>query len=226
MAGRDRGGGACPRRGAGPHRRRRRRPQHRAVARHHPGGPRRRRPDTVRFKDTLTDVAIAYPATWVRRISNDQAVRILVSSSDASAGASVSVRKSGLTEEVNVRNLSAVRPLTDDLVAGDDRITAIADPVAVTVGGLPGYRYRVHVHDRGRDRGRARPLLPLQDGTARPARPAGRPVDEPEDAAADVRPHRRLLPGPPRLTRRAAHADSRRERPAAFTRRSSNRRAT
>ena len=99
-------------------------------------------PETVRFKDTLTDVAIAYPRTWVRRVSDDQAVRILVSSRDASVGASVSVRKSGLTEEVNSRNLALVRPLTDDLVAGDDRITARADPVAVTVGGLPGYRYR------------------------------------------------------------------------------------
>lgn len=99
-------------------------------------------PATVRFKDTLTDVAIAYPATWVQRMSDDQAVRILVSSRDASAGVSVSVRKSGLTEEVNARNLALVRPLTDDLVAGDDRITAKTDPVAVTVGGLPGYRYR------------------------------------------------------------------------------------
>lgn len=99
-------------------------------------------PATVRFKDTLTDVAIAYPATWVRRLSNDQTVRILVSSPDASAGASVSVRKSGLTADVNLRNLPAVRPLTDDLIAADNRITAKADPVPVTVGGLPGYRYR------------------------------------------------------------------------------------
>jgi hypothetical protein len=99
-------------------------------------------PQTVRFKDTLTDVAIAYPSTWVRRISNDQAVRILVSSRDASAGASVSVRRSGLTEEVNLRNLAVVRSLTDALVAADNRITAKADPIAVTVGGLPGYRYR------------------------------------------------------------------------------------
>jgi len=99
-------------------------------------------PQTVRFKDTLTDVAIAYPSSWVRRISKDQAVRVLASSRDASAGLSVSVRKSGLTEDVNLRNLAAVRPLTDDLLRGDDRITAIAEPVAVTVGGLPGYRYR------------------------------------------------------------------------------------
>lgn len=97
--------------------------------------------DMVRFADTLTDVAIAYPATWVKRMSNDQAVRILASSPDASAGLSVSVRKSGL-DEVTQQTLPVVRPLTDDLVRGDNRITALADPVAVTVGGLPGYRYR------------------------------------------------------------------------------------
>ena len=99
-------------------------------------------PETVRFRDSLTDVAIAYPSTWVRRISKDQAVRVLASSSDDSAGLSVSVRKSGITEEVNLRNLAAVRPLTDDLLRGDDRITTKAEPVAVTVGGLVGYRYR------------------------------------------------------------------------------------
>lgn len=97
--------------------------------------------DTVRFSDTLTDIAIAYPATWVRRMSDDQAVRILASSPDASAGLSVSVRKSGL-DEVTRGTLPVVRPLTDDLVRGDDRITAVGQPVAVTVGGLPGYRYR------------------------------------------------------------------------------------
>jgi hypothetical protein len=99
-------------------------------------------PATVRFKDTLTDVAVAYPSSWVRRIAKDQAVRVLASSRDASAGLSVSVRKSGITAPVTLRNLGVVRSLTDDLLRGDDRITAMADPVAVTVGGLPGYRYR------------------------------------------------------------------------------------
>jgi hypothetical protein len=99
-------------------------------------------PDTVRFKDTLTDVAVAYPSTWVRRFSQDQTVRILASTKDASAGLSVSVRKSGITEDVSLRTLPVVRTLTDDLLRSDDRITAISEPVAVTVGGLPGYRYR------------------------------------------------------------------------------------
>jgi hypothetical protein len=98
------------------------------------------RPDTVRFADTLTDVALSYPATWVRRRSPDQGVRILASSPDGSAGVSVSVRKSGL-ETVTAKSLPVVRPLTDDLLNADTRITAKSQPAAVTVGGLPGYKY-------------------------------------------------------------------------------------
>jgi hypothetical protein len=97
-------------------------------------------PETVRFADTLTDVALSYPAAWVRRRSPDQGVRILASSSDGSAGVSVSVRKSGL-ETVTAKSLPVVRPLTDDLLDADTRITAKSQPVAVTVGGLPGYKY-------------------------------------------------------------------------------------
>ena len=97
-------------------------------------------PSTVRVKDTLTDVSIAYPASWVQRMSEDQAVRIVASSRDASAAVSVSVRKSGL-ETVTADSLPIVRPLTDDLLREDDRIREVPEPVAVTIDGLPGYRY-------------------------------------------------------------------------------------
>jgi hypothetical protein len=100
------------------------------------------RPATVRFADTLTDVAISYPATWERRTSRDQAVRILASSPDSVAAVSVSVRKSGIEETVTQQNLPVVRTLTDALLRQDKQIIATTDPVAVTVGGLPGYRYR------------------------------------------------------------------------------------
>jgi hypothetical protein len=99
------------------------------------------RPATTRFADTLTDVAISYPRTWVRRSSADQGVRILASSPDGSAGVSVSVRKSGLEEPVTAQSLPVVRTLTDDLLRADSRILKISDSVAVTLGGLPGYRY-------------------------------------------------------------------------------------
>ena len=100
------------------------------------------RPATVRFADTLTDVAISYPATWDRRSSRDQAVRILAASADGAAAMSVSVRKSGIEETVTQQNLPVVRTLTDGLLGDDKQITAITEPAAVTVGGLPGYRYR------------------------------------------------------------------------------------
>lgn len=100
------------------------------------------RPATQRFADTLTDVAVSYPTTWVRRSSRDQAVRILAASPDGAAAVSVSVRKSGVEEPITQQTLPVVRPLTDDLLKADTRITALTDPVAVTVGGLPGYRYR------------------------------------------------------------------------------------
>jgi hypothetical protein len=97
-------------------------------------------PSTVRFSDTLTDVSISYPATWVRRFPKDQGVRLVASSPDASAAVSVSVRKSGL-EPVTADTLPLVRPLTDDLLHQDDRIRDVPDPTAVTIDDLPGYRY-------------------------------------------------------------------------------------
>jgi len=100
------------------------------------------RPQTLRYGDTLTDVAIHHPANWVRRRSGDQRVRILVSSPDNAAAASVSVRKSGIEEPVTLQTLPVVRPLTDDLLREDTRITELTQGEAVTIGGLPGYRYR------------------------------------------------------------------------------------
>lgn len=97
-------------------------------------------PRIVRFTDTLTDVSIAYPGTWVRRMSRDQAVRFVASSPDASAAVSVSVRKSDL-ETITPQTLPIVRPLTDDLLKEDSRIGTVPEPVAVTADGLPGYRY-------------------------------------------------------------------------------------
>lgn len=97
-------------------------------------------PRTLRFTDTLTDVSIAYPSTWERRISRDQSVRLVASSPDASAAVSISVRKSGL-ETITMQTLPIVRPLTDDLLREDKRIASIPEPVAVTADGLPGYRY-------------------------------------------------------------------------------------
>ena len=105
-----------------------------------PAGEPERDSDPQRFTDTLTDVSIAYPNDWVLRMSNDQAVRLVASSPDASAAVSISVRKSDL-ETITTQTLPIVRPLTDDLLRQDERIGSLPEPVAVTVDGLPGYRY-------------------------------------------------------------------------------------
>jgi hypothetical protein len=98
------------------------------------------RPETVRFTDTLTDVSVSYPATWVRRFAKDQAVRLVASTPDESGSLSVSVRKVDL-EPVTDATLPLVRPLTDDLLRADTRIGRLTEPSPVRIGGLPGYRY-------------------------------------------------------------------------------------
>jgi hypothetical protein len=103
---------------------------------------------TVRFKDTLTDVSIAYPATWVRRLAKDQGVRIIASAPDDSAAVSVSVRKIDL-EPVTFETLPIVRPLTDGFLREDTRIKTIGEPTAVTLDGLPGYRYTYEFRTAG-----------------------------------------------------------------------------
>gem|GEM_PF-2287442 len=110
-------------------------------------------PATVRFKDTLTDVSIAYPSSWVRRASRDQGVRIVASSPDAAAAVSVSVRKSGLdpVPDEGLR-LPAVRSIADDLVrtvARGTTLGTISPPQTVKVGGLPGYRFQYTYRRKG-----------------------------------------------------------------------------
>jgi len=105
-----------------------------------PPQPQPEPPATRRFTDTVTDVSIAYPGDWLRRFSEDQAVRFVASSPDESAAVSISVRKSDL-ETITMDTLPIVRSLTDDLLHQDKRIRTIPEPVAVTLDGLPGYRY-------------------------------------------------------------------------------------
>jgi hypothetical protein len=61
---------------------------------------------------------------------------------------SISVRKSGL-EPVAERTLPIVRPLTDGLLRADSRVNGVPAPVAVSLGGLPGYRYQYTYRTRG-----------------------------------------------------------------------------
>lgn len=109
-------------------------------------------PETTRFSDTLTDVSISYPAAWNRLSPGDQSVRLLASAPDGSASVSLSVRPTELAT-VTSDTLPIVRPLTDQLLAEDQRVIGGGAPVAVELGGLPGYRYDYEFRKQGGGKG-------------------------------------------------------------------------
>jgi hypothetical protein len=102
------------------------------------------RADVVRFRDPISKISIAYPATWRRlpQRTGDPDLALLLTTADSSAGLLMRVSSSGLDAPVTVRSLPIVRKLTDGLVGADQRVKQLVAPQAVVVGGLPGWRYR------------------------------------------------------------------------------------
>ena len=100
------------------------------------------RADVVTFKDEVAKFSISYPGNWTALPlpADDPEVALLVMADRAT---SLLVRTSALgLQYVSQKTLPTVRKLTDDLVAADDRISLLGEPVPVELGGLPGYRYR------------------------------------------------------------------------------------
>jgi hypothetical protein len=99
--------------------------------------------DVVRFKDTVAKVSIAYPATWRRlpQRPGDPDLALLAAADD-STSLLMRVSASGLTAPVTTTTLPIVRKYTDGLLSADQRAKQLVAPVAVTAGGLPGWRYR------------------------------------------------------------------------------------
>ncbi|MEJ7785794.1 MAG: hypothetical protein WKF96_13390 [Solirubrobacteraceae bacterium] len=100
------------------------------------------RADVVLFKDPVAKVSIAYPAGWERlppRVT-DPELALLVADDD-STSLLMRISGSGL-DPVTTAGLPVVRKYTDGLVKADPRAKQLVDPVAVQVGGLPGWRYR------------------------------------------------------------------------------------
>jgi hypothetical protein len=98
--------------------------------------------DVVTFKDEIAKFSISYPGSWDRLAlpADDPDVALLVK---ADAATSLLVRTSALgLDNVTSKTLNVVRKLTDELVAADTRVRVLGDPIAVELGGLPGYRYR------------------------------------------------------------------------------------
>lgn len=100
------------------------------------------RADVVRFKDDAAKVSIAYPAAWTRLADRpDEPDLALLVAKDDTATMLMRISNVGL-EEVTKKGLPVVRKFTDGLLAEDTRIKQLVDPVAVDLGGLPGWRYR------------------------------------------------------------------------------------
>ncbi len=100
------------------------------------------RADVVRFKDPVAKVSIAYPASW-RRLPErpgDPDLALLVAEDDST---SLLMRVSdSVLDPITKEDLPIVRKYTDDLVSVDPRAKQLVEPLAVQVGGLPGWRYR------------------------------------------------------------------------------------
>ena len=98
--------------------------------------------DIIRFKDEISKVSIAYPATW-RKLADrpsepDRALAVSPGGLDMLV---MRVANPGL-EPVTREGLPIVRKFTDGLLAEDPRIRQRVAPQAVIVGGLPGWRYQ------------------------------------------------------------------------------------
>ncbi len=98
-----------------------------------------RPPDFVEFRDKRTGYSISYPRTWRRLKPSGSQARLLVA---AGSQASLLVRVTPVGLDVRgPETLPIVRTLTDSLVSVDRRVRQLAQPAALVLGGLPGYRY-------------------------------------------------------------------------------------
>lgn len=101
------------------------------------------RADIVRFKDPVAKIAISYPASWTRLPDRvDDPDRALLAAADDSTSVLIRVSQSGLDAGITTKTLPIVRSYTDGLLSADARTKQLSEPLAVLVGGLPGWRYR------------------------------------------------------------------------------------
>ncbi len=111
------------------------------------------RAEVVRFKDPVAKISVAYPATWKRQPARASDPDLaLLAAADNSTSMLMRVSDSGLDARVTQATLPIVRKYTDDLVSADPRAKQLKQPLAVLVGGLPGWRYR-YTFGEGADSG-------------------------------------------------------------------------
>ncbi len=100
------------------------------------------RAEVIRFKDAVSKVSIAYPASWkllgVPADESDVALRIKL---DDAAGMQMRSTEVGFPP-ITPERLPTVRKFTDGLLSEDKRVRLLKEPDPVELGGVPGYRYR------------------------------------------------------------------------------------
>jgi len=101
----------------------------------------------VTFADPRAGFSIAYPRTWERIVPADEEVRLLVADGTR-ISLLIRVTPVGLT--VTRQTLGIARGLTDSLVGADRGVNLLSPPQAITLDGLPGYRY-LYTFGAGRD---------------------------------------------------------------------------
>lgn len=107
-------------------------------------------PKPREFSDPVAGISLRYPGDWARLSSRDPQVR-LVAAQSPETSLSLRVSNSEL-EDVTQRTLPIVRQFTDQLVAADQRVRMLSAPEPISLGGLPGYRYRyTYASESGRD---------------------------------------------------------------------------
>jgi hypothetical protein len=94
----------------------------------------------VKFKFTVPAGAfeVAYPPNW-KQIGTDSPQYVLLI--QGPNGASFEVGKTSLTAAVNAANLDAALKLTNRVVASGNHVKLLRKPIALTLGGLPGFLY-------------------------------------------------------------------------------------
>lgn len=98
--------------------------------------------DVVRFKDEISKVSIAFPATWTRLADrpSEPDLALLVAKDDT-ATMLMRISNVGL-DEVTREGLPVVKKFTDGLLAEDPRTRQLEPAIPVELGGLLGWRYR------------------------------------------------------------------------------------
>lgn len=121
------------------------------------------RPDVVRFKDEISKVSIAYPASWRRlEAQPDQPDIALIVQGDEFGSLIVRAAPAGIVNPTK-QTLPIARKFTDGLVAEDPLAKQIVDPVEVELGGLLGIRYR-YTFGKGAMRGAHDHYFLFKDG--------------------------------------------------------------